>query len=105
MLTKIGVAVVALVMFHSPATKVRLPRDYKAWSRVARCESGGWRVLGYAYPDSLGITRSNYIRFGGGPLAPGRVTLAGRLAQIRAADRMLAAYGIPFPDQGGCSAW
>ena len=105
MLTKIGVAVLALLMFHSSATRPRLPRDYRAWSRVASCESGGWTVRGYAYPDSLGITRSNYERFGGRPLPPGPVSLASRIAQIRVADRLVAAYGVAIPDQGGCGAW
>lgn len=105
MLTKIGVALVALLMFQSPASRPRLPRDYRAWSHVASCESGGWTVLGYAYPDSLGIARGNYERFGGRPLSPGRVSVVARIAQIRVADRLVAAYGVAIPDQAGCGAW
>lgn len=85
--------------------KQHLPRDYQAWSRVAECESGGWRVLGYAYPDSLGITRANYLAFGGRPLPPGRVSLRVRVMEIRVADRLVAHYHIGVPDQEGCSAW
>lgn len=85
--------------------KVRLPRDYQAWTRVADCESGGWRVLGAAYPDSLGITRANYLAFGGKPLQPGRVSLRMRVREIRVADRLVAHYHIGIPDQEGCSAW
>lgn len=85
--------------------KLRLPRDYSAWSRVARCESGGWRVLGYAYPDSLGIDRINYLAFGGTPIKPGPVGLRLRLVEIRVADRLIRHYGVGIPDRSGCAAW
>lgn len=69
-----------------------------AWSRVAQCESGGWNVLGSAYPDSLGLTAANYYQFGGtGDTSPA--------AQIAVADRFIAHYGIGIPDQGSCAAW
>lgn len=84
---------------------LRAPSDYHAWSRVAHCESGGWRVLGWSYPDSLGITRANYVRFGGVPLPPGPVPMAARLREIRVADRLIAHYHFPIPDQYGCAAW
>lgn len=83
----------------------RLPADYAQWSRVAGCESGGWRVLGDAYPDSLGIGRDNFIAFGGRPLPPGPVSRANRIMQIQVADRLIARYGSPIPDQYGCAAW
>jgi Transglycosylase-like domain len=82
-----------------------MPADYSAWSRVASCESGGWRVLGYAYPDSLGISRANWLAFGGTPLAPGSVSRAGEVAEIRVADRLAARYHVPIPDRYGCGAW
>lgn len=103
---KFGAAVVAaLLIAPQAAAKRRLPHDYAAWSRVARCESGGWRVLGWSYPDSLGMTRVNYERFGGVPMRPGHVGLAGRLREIRVADRFIRHYGIGIPDQEGCAAW
>ena len=53
-------------------------------------------VLGSAYPDSLGITAANWAQFGGtSDTSPG--------AQIAVADRLIAFYGIPIPDQNGCS--
>lgn len=82
-----------------------LPADYGAWSRVASCESGGWRVLGYAYPDSLGISRANWLAFGGTPLSPGPVSAATRAMEIRVADRLIAHYQAAIPDQWGCTAW
>ncbi len=82
-----------------------MPADYGAWSRVASCESGGWQVLGYAYPDSLGISRTNWIAFGGTPMAPGAVAPAARVQEIRVADRLTAHYGMAVPDQGGCGPW
>ena len=80
-----------------------MPSDYYAWSRVAVCESGGWRVLGPAYPDSLGITAANYRAFGGHAFRPGPVSVAGRIEQIRVADRLIRHYGISVPDQSGCN--
>jgi hypothetical protein len=82
-----------------------MPSDYAAWSRVASCESGGWQVLGYAYPDSLGINRTNWVAFGGTPMAPGPVDTAGRTAEIRVADRLTAQYHVAIPDRYGCAAW
>lgn len=99
-------ATVTLIgMTGTSEAKQRLPRDYAAWTRVADCESGGWRVLGSAYPDSLGITRANYVAFGGRPLRPGMVSLRMRVREIRVADRLVAHYHIGIPDQGGCAAW
>lgn len=90
---------------HHHPRPLKLPADYAAWTRVADCESGGWVVLGGAYPDSLGISRANYERFGGVPQPPGPVTVANRVVQIRIADRLIAAYGAAIPDQYGCHAW
>jgi hypothetical protein len=81
------------------------PRDYPAWTRVAKCESGGWRVLGSSYPDPLGISRVNWIRFGGRPQPPGPVNMTGRIQAIRVADRMRTYYRVGIPDQTGCAAW
>jgi hypothetical protein len=90
---------------HRARPKLKLPTDYAAWSRVAGCETGGWRVLGYDYPDSLGISRANFIAFGGKPLAPGPVSRTSTIMQIHVADRLIARYGVHVPDQYGCSAW
>ena len=72
---------------------------------VASCESGGWRVLGGAYPDALGITASNYEQFGGKPESVGPVSLAHRIVEIRVADRLIAHYHVGIPDRYGCAAW
>jgi hypothetical protein len=82
-----------------------MPADYGAWTRVATCESGGWRVLGYSYPDSLGISRANWLAFGGTPLAPGSVSRDERVTEIHVADRLAARYHAEIPDQGGCGPW
>lgn len=83
----------------------KLPADYAAWTRVANCESGGWRVEGAAYPDSLGITRANYVDFGGEPQTVGSAARASIVAQIRVADRLVQHYHVGIPDQGGCASW
>jgi hypothetical protein len=84
---------------------IKLPADYQAWSRVADCEAGGWQVLGDAYPDSLGITRTNFVDYGGTPQPVGRATRAEIAAQIHAADRLIRYYHTSIPDQDGCAAW
>ena len=104
LLATIVIAATGAIDEHTDA-RSRLPADYAAWTRVAHCESGGWQVLGYAYPDSLGITRTNYLAFGGRPLPPGPTTLAERVAQIRVADRLIAHYDAPIPDQHACASW
>ena len=90
---------------EAPTTATTQPRDtvapslVEAWGRVAVCESGGWVVLGSAYPNSLGITAANWYQFGGTEdVSPE--------AQVMVAERFRAHYGIEIPDQGGCTgAW
>lgn len=86
-------------------SRMRLPADYTQWSRVAACESGGWRVLGYAYPDSLGIDRANFTAFGGKPLPPGPVSRLNKIMQVQVANRLIAHYHTAVPDRYGCAAW
>ena len=39
----------------------------RPWTPIAACENGGWNPpRGYAYPDSLGINRTNWFANGGG---------------------------------------
>jgi len=78
--------------------KAIVPVNYSEWAHVALCESGGWNVLGFAYPDSLGLTAQNWYAFGGGSDTSPE-------AQIAVAERFIAAYGISIPDQNGCAAW
>jgi hypothetical protein len=76
------------------------PVSWAEWSRVADCESGGWRILGAAFPDSLGISNLNWWRYGGGDdESPAH--------QIAVAERIEAMGGAPgyVPDQRGCAAW
>ena len=75
------------------------PALVEAWGKVAVCESGGWVVLGSAYPNSLGITAANWYQFGGTEdVSPE--------AQVMVAERFRAHYGISIPYQGGCAgAW
>lgn len=71
---------------------------YTQWSRVAVCESGGWVVLGSLYPNSLGITASNWALYGGG-------SDTSPAAQIAVAQNMIQTLGMSIPDQNGCAAW
>jgi hypothetical protein len=79
-----------------------LPADYSAWTQVAICESGGWQVLGSAYPDPFGITAHNWAWAVGKPMPTGPVPMAARAAAIRVADRFIHKLGISIPDHGGC---
>lgn len=90
---------------HRRHARLRLPATYAAWAHVALCESGGWRVLGAAYPDPFGITATNWAWMGAGPMPVGAMTLAARIQAVRVADRFVARLGASIPDQGGCWAW
>ena len=85
----------------APVVTTTTTEDYDhRFDRVAMCESGGWRVLGAAYPDSLGINAYNWHAFGGGSdLSPA--------AQVAVAERLLAANGLAgwVPDANGCAPW
>lgn len=93
-------------------------RTYREWSKVARCEAdGGWHVLGSAYPDSLGITATNWIYFG--RLALGyapkpqpytgihrQVPMRLRRQAIRVAVELHRDTGARIPDQHDtCYSW
>lgn len=92
-------------------------RTYRAWSRVARCESGGWHVLGSSYPDPLGITFANWLFYGRRALGrylrpmaytgPYRVPpMRLRLDAIRVAVVIRRDTGAAMPDQfGACYSW
>jgi hypothetical protein len=103
------VAVLCLGLPIAGATakpRTKLPADYAAWSHVAQCESGGWEVLGSAYPDPFGITAHNWAWANGKPMPSGPVPTAARAAAIKVADRFIHMLGIGIPDGGGsCAAW
>jgi hypothetical protein len=71
------------------------------WDAVAVCEEGGWiGSSGPAYPDSLGITATNWVAWGGGSdLSPA--------AQAAVGARGEALGGSPgyVPDQTACAPW
>lgn len=98
--------VAAAPRHHRPPRhhRIRLPKDYAAWSHVAVCEEGGWFAPGGNYPDALGIDATNYAQFGGHP-DYGHIGLAARVAEIRVADRLIRYYHVGIPDRGGCAAW
>lgn len=90
---------------RKPPHAIKLPADFPEWSKVADCESGGWDIQGPVYPDSLGITATNYIDFGGQPQPIGRATRVEIVEQIHVADRLIHAYHVGIPDQGYCADW
>jgi hypothetical protein len=86
------------------------PAEIQKWTRVAVCEEGGWvGSSGSVYPDSLGISASNWYANGGGSnVSP--------TAQVRVAKKVIASvvgqyiqgtrvYPGFVPDQHSCSAW
>jgi len=77
------------------------PAQRAAWQRVAICEEGGnWQADGPRFSGGLGISRINWVAYGGLQYAP-RGALATPDQQIMVAQRI---QWNP-PDQHGCHAW
>ncbi len=77
------------------------PDQRAAWERVALCEEGGnWHANGPRFSGGLGISRSNWIAFGGEAYAS-EAALASEDQQIMVAERIQAEP----PDQNGCRGW
>ncbi len=72
------------------------------WERVALCEEdGNWSANGSAFSGGLGISRTNWVRYGGTQFAP-EGALATEDQQIIVAERITGGW---VPDQYGCAAW
>ncbi len=77
------------------------PEQRAAWERVAMCEEGGnWQADGGRFSGGLGISRANWIAYGGGEFAP-EGAMATEDQQIMVAERIQSTA----PDQYGCHGW
>jgi hypothetical protein len=77
------------------------PYQRQAWAQVADCEEGGdWSFNGPVFDGGLGISRANWIAYGGEQFAP-EAAMASEDQQIMVAERIQA----DPPDQDGCSGW
>jgi len=77
------------------------PFQRAEWERVAMCEEGGnWSADGGRFSGGLGITRSNWVAFGGLQFAP-EGAMATEDQQIMVAERVQP----DPPDQNGCRGW
>ncbi len=77
------------------------PAERAAWERVAVCEEGGnWAADNGSFSGGLGITRTNWIAYGGGAYAP-EGAMASEDEQIMVAERIQSSA----PDQYGCHGW
>ena len=77
------------------------PSQRAAWERVAMCEEGGnWSYAGSRFSGGLGISRDNWIAYGGPEFAP-----VGAMATED--QQIMVAQRIQFspPDQHGCGGW
>jgi len=77
------------------------PSQRAAWNRVASCEEGGnWQADGPRFSGGLGISRTNWVAYGGLQYAPSG-------AQATPDQQIMVAQRIQFspPDQYGCSSW
>jgi len=84
----------------APADTVT-PTERAEWDRVADCEEGGnWRSNGARFSGGLGISRDNWVAFGGLRYAP-IAAEATPDQQIMVAERI---QQYP-PDQYGCRGW
>ncbi len=73
----------------------------EAWQQVADCEEGGdWSFNGPIFDGGLGISRANWIAYGGEQFAP-EASMASEDQQIMVAERIQAEP----PDQDGCRGW
>ena len=85
-----------VVTIHKPAPLVS-PAVMKAWAWVGWCEThDNWKMEGSMYAGALGITRTNWISYGGQKFA---VDAAHATPQQQAyiASRIQGPY--PIPDQ------
>jgi Transglycosylase-like domain len=77
------------------------PEQRAAWERVAMCEEGGnWSADGGRFSGGLGISRANWIAYGGTEFAP-EGAMATEDQQIMVAERIQSTA----PDQYGCHGW
>jgi Transglycosylase-like domain len=77
------------------------PDQRAAWERVAMCEEGGnWAADGGRFSGGLGISRTNWIAYGGGEYASSGAQ-ATEDQQIMVAERIQSSP----PDQYGCGSW
>ena len=84
-----------------PPTDTVTPAQRAAWDRVAMCEEGGnWAADGPRFSGGLGISRANWVIYGGLQYAS-RGALATPDEQIMVAER-IQSYA---PDQNGCGSW
>jgi Transglycosylase-like domain len=77
------------------------PLERAEWERVAMCEEGGdWSADGGRFSGGLGITRSNWVAYGGLEYAP-------EGAMATEDEQIMVAQRIQFdpPDQDGCRGW
>jgi hypothetical protein len=101
-----GSAVAAMGLPYTPTVTsgpgdTVTPAERAAWERVAVCEEGGnWSADGGRFSGGLGITRTNWIAYGGGTYAP-EGAMASEDEQIMVAERIQSSP----PDQGGCHSW
>jgi len=77
------------------------PATRAEWDRVAMCEEGGnWHSEGSRFSGGLGITRANWVDYGGLQYAPSA-------AEATPDEQIMVAQRIQYspPDQYGCSSW
>jgi len=95
-----GTKEVAPVAPPAPVDTVT-PGQRAAWERVAMCEEGGnWQADGPRFSGGLGITRTNWVAYGG-------LQYASEGAMATEDQQIMVAERIQYtpPDQYGCSSW
>jgi hypothetical protein len=96
-----AVTAMGLPYTSSGAGDTVTPGQRAAWERVAMCEEGGnWTADNGRFSGGLGITRTNWIAYGGGAFAP-EGAMATEDEQIMVAERIQSSA----PDQNGCHSW
>jgi resuscitation-promoting factor RpfA len=111
LLTSTPVATPVTTTTSAPTTTTTLvsPAIMAQWGKVAWCEShGNWTYNGARYDGGIGISRGNWVAYGGHEFAPAP-HLATPEQQVIIAQRIQSANGyagfVPDQNPGECHAW
>jgi hypothetical protein len=96
----IMLSILAVLISATPAGASKASLIEKV-SKIDVCEAkatGGWKSFSWKYPDGLGITRANWISFGGWVGGVSSVW-----TQVVIEMKFLSHYHMAMPDQHGCT--
>jgi hypothetical protein len=85
------------------AARIVTPIEFRQWSKVSVCEEGGnWHLIGSKFSGGLGISVTNWNKYGGTFFAS---TGAAATPDEQIVVAMRIQHQAPTPDQNGCLRW